>query len=81
MGHFSSLYFGPPVVSAHEYSAILRDAAMDEHAAEPKSVTVDGVTVANHSLPDLVALDKHQRATCAAKRGIKFTKLTMPSAV
>lgn len=37
--------------------------------SKPKQVTVDGVTAQAHSLPDLIAMDKHLANKRAAQRG------------
>lgn len=49
--------------------------------SQPKSVMVDGVSMTQHSLPELIALDKHNTAKAAARTGIKFQKIVPPAAV
>lgn len=49
----------------------------------PKSATVDGVSVTQHSLPELIAAAKYLAAQKGAKqphRGLRFTKLVPPGA-
>lgn len=53
-------------------------------ASEPRQVTVDGVSVQQHSLTDLIAADKYLKGQAAAKspsRGLRFTKLVRPGTV
>lgn len=65
-------------------SPLLPDDQITQAAAEPKQVTVDGVTVVQHSLQDLIAADQYLKGQKAAKspsRGLRFTKLVAPGAV
>ena len=45
------------------------DQKIEETAAQPKQVTVDGVTVQAHPLPDLIKADKHISAKNASQSG------------
>ncbi len=52
--------------------------------AKPRSATVDGVTVTQHGILEVLEVVKHmQKQTAAAQTGggIKFSKFTPPSAV
>jgi hypothetical protein len=65
-------------------SPLLDDDTITQAASEPRSATVDGVTVQQHPLGDLIAADKYLKGQAAAKtpsRGLRFTKLIPPGAV
>lgn len=48
--------------------------------SKPKQVTVDGVTAQAHSLPDLIAMDKHLANKRAAKKGgMRIQKIIPPA--
>lgn len=50
-------------------------------ATEPRKASGDGIAVENHSLPDLIAADKHLRAKAAASSktgGVRFSKIVPP---
>ena len=82
MGYFDSSYFGGLDASTprcDESAAV--GSLIADRMAEPKSVTVDGVSVSQHSLSELIALEKHNAAKCAARRGIRFQKIIPPGAV
>jgi hypothetical protein len=56
----------------------------DAAAAAPKSVTVDGQTVQEHSIPDLIALENHRankEATTGGRLGVGFFNTRPPGAV
>ena len=58
---------------------------LTELASKPKSVTVDGVTVTNHSLPEVSAVADRVAAQTATSgggnpAGVRFTKLVPPGA-
>jgi hypothetical protein len=40
--------------------------------SSPASITVDGVTVQNRSIPDMIAAEQHQAANAAASKGAPF---------
>lgn len=83
-GHFGLEFFGPTctgTTGAESSDSCTVGGLLGKHAAEPKSVTVDGVTVTQHSLVELIALDNHMVAKSAARRGIRFQKLIPPGAV
>lgn len=80
MSSIPAFPFGPISCSADDDSSAVESLIAD-CMAEPKSVTVDGVSVTKHSLSELIALDKHNAAKCAARRGIRFQKLVPPGAV
>lgn len=53
-------------------------------ANQPKQAMADGVSVTNHSLPDLIEAEKHVAAKAAAAkahRGLRFTKLVPPGTI
>lgn len=55
--------------------------AIRDNAAAPASITVDGQTVSEHSLPDLIAADKHLAARAAADSptfGLRFARVVPP---
>lgn len=57
--------------------------AIESAALGPKSISVDGQIVTEHSLPDLIAADRHlaQKASQAASPrgfGIRIQKLVPP---
>lgn len=80
MSLIPAIPFGPAPCSTDDDSSAVESLIADR-MAEPKSVTVDGVSVSQHSLSELIALDKHNAAKCAARRGIRFQKLVPPGAV
>ena len=50
-------------------------------AANPKQASGDGVSMTAHSLPDLIAADKYERAKAAGRnksRGIRFARFVPP---
>ncbi|PHR99589.1 MAG: hypothetical protein COA78_24790 [Blastopirellula sp.] len=49
------------------------DDAITEAASGPREMTVDGITTKEHSLPDLIAYDRHQASKTAAKKGGGFS--------
>jgi len=60
------------------------EALTDAAAAAPKTVSADGVTVVQQSVPELIALEKHrgeQRAASAGSIGIRLFKTKPPGAV
>lgn len=65
-------------------SPVLDDDQLVVAASEAKQVTVDGVTMVQHSLPDLIAADRYLKGQAAARspsRGLRFTKLVRPGTV
>lgn len=53
-------------------------AAIEENAQGPKTSSVDGVTITEHSLPEQIAADKYLRERAAAnkrKLPIRLAKL------
>lgn len=53
--------------------------AIEAAAGKPRQVTVDGVVVQAHSLPDLIAADKHLANKRAAKKGgMRIQKIIPP---
>lgn len=62
---------------------------MDETAVadainEPKQATADGVSVQQHSLPDLIQAEKYLAAKAAASKkhsGLRFAKLVPPGTI
>jgi hypothetical protein len=59
------------------------EARIEEVAAKPASVTVDGQTVVMPKLPELIAADQYlasKAAAEAAHRGLRITKLIPPGA-
>jgi len=61
------------------------ETAIEDAATAPKSATVDGQNVTQHSLPDQIAADKYLTQKNAAKNhplgGIKFAKIAPPGTV
>ena len=56
---------------------------IEEAASAPKSTTVDGTTVLEHDLQQLIEADRYLKQSAAqstAKGGVKFAKLRMPGA-
>jgi hypothetical protein len=55
---------------------------IEDAAAKPRSVTVDGSTVNTHSLPELIAADRHLKAddstNTQTNRGLRFNKFKPP---
>ena len=54
---------------------------IQENAAQPQSVTVDGTTVTQHPLSEQIAADRYARsktATRGKRRGLWFSKLQPP---
>ena len=50
---------------------------VEEAMTEPKKAAGDGISVEQHSLPDLIAAEKHVQAKAAASkpaRGMRFSK-------
>ena len=65
----------PPRVTAQE---------LEQQAAKPKVVEVDGQRVEQHSLPDQIAFDRYLAAKKAAERrvvGVRFAKMEAGGAV
>jgi hypothetical protein len=57
------------------------DAIIEQVAAEPKSVSVDGQSVTNHDLSDLLDARDNDNTNTAIEqkqRGLRFTKLSPP---
>lgn len=56
--------------------------ATDANATGPKQVTVDGNTVAQHSLAEQIALEKHRSANTQASSAARliFNKISPPGA-
>lgn len=55
--------------------------AVEQVALGPKSVSVDGQSVTEHSIPDLIEAAKFAKAQSSnskAHRGLRFTKLSPP---
>lgn len=50
-------------------SSLAIDAAIESAMAEPKRMKGDMGEVENHSISDLIALDKYRRAKCAGATG------------
>ena len=59
------------------------EAAIEQAAQEPKSVTSDGTTVTAHSLKDQIEADRYIESKNAAKKklGIRLTRAIPPGAV
>lgn len=62
--------------------------AMETNAAGPAKVTVDGESVEQHSLKDLIEADRYLASRTAVtstaantRRGLRFNKLTPPGTV
>lgn len=58
--------------------SLLTEAAITTALASPQEVTVDGNTVRQHSLKDLINLAKYQNSKntpSSARRGLRFTQL------
>lgn len=56
--------------------------ALERAALGPARASGDAGSVDNHPLPDLVLVDRYQRAQRAARsprRGLRFSKLVPPS--
>lgn len=73
--HIAGEFDGPTAAPVDELTLAEQIAV---NAAGPKSVTVDGQTVVQHSLADQIAADKHAKANAGADtawRGLRFTKL------
>lgn len=52
--------------------------ALTAAIAGPREVEADGLSVRQHSLPDLIEAERYQAAKCAATRpgrGLRLTKL------
>ena len=67
--------FDGPTAAAAEALTLAEQIAVN--AAGPKSVSVDGQTVVQHSLADQIAADKHAKDAAGADtawRGLRFTK-------
>ena len=65
-------------------SPLLDDDQIVVAANEAKQVVVDGVSMTQHSLTDLIAADKYLKGQAAAKspsRGLRFTRLVPGGAV
>lgn len=59
------------------------DEQIAENAAAPKSITIDGETVTEHSLKEQIEADKYLAGKNAAARphaGLRFTKIIPPGA-
>jgi hypothetical protein len=54
---------------------------IEENAAAPKRVAIDGVSVDEHSLPDQIDADRYLKGQTAASKphaGLRFVKLIPP---
>jgi hypothetical protein len=59
------------------------ESRIEDVAAKPASVSVDGQSVSEQSINDLIAADKYLAAKAAAGKshmGLRITKLKMPGA-
>jgi hypothetical protein len=59
------------------------EAAIETAAENPQSASVDGVTVTQRSLSELIEADKYLQAKKAARRknrGLRYTKIVPPGA-
>ena len=77
---FSSFFGGAP---APEPEPTPTPEAIDiaTAATSPKAASGDGVSMTAHSLPELIAADKYERAKAAGRtktRGIRFAKFVPP---
>lgn len=52
---------------------------IDEILDKPKDVQIDGTRIMQHSIPDLIALEKHRSRKAASPFGFRMTKLTPPA--
>jgi hypothetical protein len=74
---YASEYYGGGGGGAGEASPVDVAGA----AANPKAASGDGVSMTAHSLPDLIAADKYERAKAAGRsksRGIRFARFVPP---
>jgi len=58
--------------------------AVQDAMAQPKAASGDGVSVTQHSLPDLIQAEKHVAAKSAASkahRGLRFSKIVPPGSI
>jgi len=56
-------------------------AAIEDAAAKPRSVAIDGLSVQQQSVAEVIAADRYLKAQAAAARphfGLRFTKLVPP---
>ncbi len=56
---------------------------IEQQAASPKKVVVDGLTVESHSLKDQIEADRYlktQQAMRSPSRGLRLSKLVPPGA-
>ncbi|MEG1880406.1 MAG: hypothetical protein RR145_03710 [Oscillospiraceae bacterium] len=56
---------------------------IEQMAAQPKMIDIDGQKVENHNVKDLIEVDRYLEAKKAAKkcgRGLRFSKLEAPGA-
>ena len=59
------------------------DQAIAENAAGPAKASVDGQSVEQHPLPDVIEADRYRESKKASRKpglGIRFTKLVPPGA-
>lgn len=57
---------------------------VSEAMEQPKSAASDGLSVTQHSLPDLIKAEQYKASKTAASqphRGIRFTKLVPPGSI
>jgi len=55
--------------------------AIEDSIAKPRSIASDGMSKSSHSIPDLIAADKHVAAKAAASSktmGLRFGRFTPP---
>lgn len=45
---------------------------VESQMSSPASISVDGVTVTNRSIPDMIAAEQHLAANAAASKGAPF---------
>jgi hypothetical protein len=56
---------------------------LEAATAQPKKVMVDGQSIENHSIPDLIAADKYLKSRTAASTGlgVRYVKFVPPGSV
>ena len=54
------------------------EAKIEEAASKPKSTMIDGISRTNHSIPELIALDNHERRKTGHAFGFRIAVMTPP---
>jgi len=52
---------------------------IDELLDKPRSVSADGLSVSQHPIPDLIALEKHRTRKSASPFGVRLGRWTPPA--